>query len=52
MNVLYTRKRSAAGEEGLDVLFEEPVVPQHPVEPLKVLDVTLERHLLLPAACR
>lgn len=46
-----TRKLSTAGEEGLDVIFVETVALQHPVELLKILNVTLERHLLLPATC-
>lgn len=41
----------AAGEEGLDVIFMEAVALQHSVELLKILNVTLERHLLLPATC-
>lgn len=47
-----TRKVSTAGEEGLDVIFMEAIVLQHSVELLKILNVTLERHLLLPATCR
>lgn len=46
-----TRKLSAAGEEGLDVIVVEAIVLQHPVEILKILNMALERHLLLPAAC-
>ena len=46
-----TRKLSAAGKEGLDVIFVEAVVLQHSVELLEILYVTLERHLLLPATC-
>lgn len=46
-----TRKLSTAGEEGLDVIFMEAVVLQHSVELLKILNVTLERNLLLPATC-
>lgn len=46
-----TRKLPAAGKEGLDVVFMEAVAPEHPVEPLEVLEVALEGHLLLPPAC-
>lgn len=33
------------------MIFVEAVVLQHSVELLKILDVALERHLLLPATC-
>lgn len=46
-----TRKLPAAGEERLYVVLVEAVVLQHVVELQKVLDVTLERHLLPPATC-
>lgn len=45
-----TRKVSIAGKEGLDVVLMKAIVLQHPVEPLQILNVMLERHLLLPAA--
>lgn len=47
-----TGKLSTAGEEGLDVILMEAVVLQHSIELLKILNVSLERDLLLPAACR
>lgn len=34
------------------MIFVKAVVLQHPVELLKVLNMTLECHLLLPASCR
>lgn len=44
-----TRKLSTAGKEGLNVIFVKTVVPEHLVKLLQILNVTLERHLLLPA---
>lgn len=51
LSVQLTRKLSTAGKEGFDVIFMEAVVLQHSVELLKILDVMLERHLLLPTSC-
>lgn len=46
----HTRNLSIT-EEGLDVIFRKAIVQEHSIKLLKVLNMMLERDLLLPTTC-
>lgn len=46
----HTRNLSIT-EEGLDVIFRKAIVQEHSIKLLKILNMMLERDLLLPTTC-